>query len=1183
MSIPSGRAAGNGALPDRPLLALFALSGAAALVYQALWSHYLGLVLGHAAHAQVLVLALFMGGMALGAWLAGRRGARWRRPLRAYALAEGVIGVAGLGFHGVFVGLDALGQAVLPALDSTLAVRAWQWGGAAALIAPQCVLLGMTFPLLGAAWLRLAPTRDTAVLAGLYFGNGLGAAVGALAAAFVLLPWLGLPGSVAVAGLVNLVVAVWAWRLAGRWDVGDGDGAALAGRPSPPAPPPQAGEGRSGVPSPIGGEDSDVGLENAWPDRPVVSSAAVERRWEIGAGDGAALAGRPSPPAPPPQAGEGRSGVPSPVGVAVGRHEAPSQGGAASGSDAVRARSAGVGWLAAVAALTAVASFVYEIAWVRLLNQALGTTLHAFELMLASFVGGLALGGWWLRRRAHRVRDALAWAGWAQVAMAAAALASLPVFARSFDWVGLLVRWLPANEAGYALFLAGSAAIALAVMLPAAFCAGLVLPLLTSAALRAGAGEGGIGRIYAANTLGAVAGVALTVAVLVPWLGLAGAVIAAALLDAALGIALLRAAPSGLSGRQVLALAGVLALALLLALGPGRPDPRALASGVFRHGHARLDAAVTVDFIEDGRTATVALYRQGSVATVATNGKPDAALQLDPDGTPTGDEPTMLLLGALPLLVHPAPAQVAVVGWGAGLSTHTLLGSPRPVQVATVEIEAAMVRAARGFGQRVARAYDDPRSVTHIDDARTFFSAARQGWDVIVSEPSNPWVSGVAALFTRQFHALLARHLAEHGVLVQWLHTYELDDALLATMVAALLEVFAHVEVYVAHSSDLILLASKQPLSAPDFARLDSAVLHAELARVGLAGTADIALRRLGDARLLHGLVAAAGAVPHSDFHPVVALQAPRARFTGAHVELLPALAATGLPVLELTAGRQPVGLAATPAWDPDSQGVVNHWQARDVRSGMLAGHDVAQRRAHGTVDPPADVAVDDGAPLRLRLPARHDDRQPLVLGQVHVLKGGWPDPGQPDALPRWLEALAVIGEYTLGHLPAADLEPLWQAPVWLPAGEAPPQVAAVLAAYAAIAARDLPAMRPRADAALQALDAAMPADNDSSAAPAALARRDGGAEPLAVLQGDAEVASRTEAGPAVGGASGGPVPTVPALLREHLQQAAILAALALGDRADARQRLERLDALAPPSHEYAMVRRYLHALATLP
>ncbi len=892
-----------------------------------------------------------------------------------------------------------------------------------------------------------------------------------------------------------------------------------------------------------------------------------------------------------------------------------------------------------MAGLTAVASFVYEIAWVRLLNQALGTTLHAFELMLASFVGGLALGGWWLRRRAHRVRDALAWAGWAQVAMAAAALASLPVFARSFDWVGLLVRWLPASEAGYALFLAGSATIAVAVMLPAAFCAGLVLPLLTSAALRAGAGEGGIGRIYAANTLGAVAGVALTVAVLVPWLGLAGAVVAAALLDAALGIALLRAAPTALSGRRVLALAGVLALALLLALGPGRPDPRALASGVFRHGQARLDAAVTVDFIEDGRTATVARYRQGSVATVATNGKPDAALQLDPDRPPTGDEPTMVLLGALPLLVHPAPAQVAVVGWGAGLSTHTLLGSPRPAQVATVEIEAAMVRAARGFGERVARAYEDPRSVVHIDDARTFFGAARQRWDVIVSEPSNPWVSGVAALFTRQFHALLARHLADDGVLVQWLHAYELDDALLATMVAALLEVFPHVEVYVAHSSDLVLLASKRPLPAPDFARLDGVALRAELARVGLAGAADIALRRLGDARLLRGLVAAAGAVPHSDFHPVVALQAPRARFTGAHVELLPALAATGLPVLELTAGRQPVGLAATPAWDPDSQGVVNHWQARDVRSGMLAGtvHGAAAAAvapgaaatrsaaavpavdavagprglAQGAAAPRVPVApmpggpgsdpagamtpgdpqapaggvarLDGGALPRLRLPAWQDERQPLVLGQVHVLKGGWPDPDRPGSLTRWLEAVAVVGEYTLGHLPAADLEPLWHAPAWRPAGEPPAAVAAVLAAYAAIAARDLPAMRPRADAALQALDAAMPGDNETSSAPAAPARRDGGADSPAGLQGDAEAASRTGAASAAGGADGSPARIVPALLREHLGQAAVLAALALDDRADARRRLDRLDALPPPSHEYAMVRRYLRALAIRP
>ena len=111
---------------ERALLALFVASGFAGLIYQAIWSHYLGLSLGHAAYAQTLVLAIFMGGMALGAWLVSRRGARWRRLILAYAAVEILIGLAGLAFHPLFLAYTGFSQdTVYPALESVTAVRAW--------------------------------------------------------------------------------------------------------------------------------------------------------------------------------------------------------------------------------------------------------------------------------------------------------------------------------------------------------------------------------------------------------------------------------------------------------------------------------------------------------------------------------------------------------------------------------------------------------------------------------------------------------------------------------------------------------------------------------------------------------------------------------------------------------------------------------------------------------------------------------------------------------------------------------------------------------------------------------------------------------------------------------------------------------------------------------------------------
>src|SRR5205823_1768501 len=198
-------------MPDRNvklLFALFTLSGFTGLIYESVWSHYLKLFLGAAAFAQSFVLAGFMGGMALGAWLASRWSARIRAPLAVYAVIEALIGVLALGFHEVYVGVTQLSlDHVVPALGSPLAVEIFKYSVCALLIVPQTVLLGMTFPLLSGAVIRLEPRESGHHLAMLYFTNSIGAAIGALAAAFWLLGWLGMPGTMRLAGVANLALA----------------------------------------------------------------------------------------------------------------------------------------------------------------------------------------------------------------------------------------------------------------------------------------------------------------------------------------------------------------------------------------------------------------------------------------------------------------------------------------------------------------------------------------------------------------------------------------------------------------------------------------------------------------------------------------------------------------------------------------------------------------------------------------------------------------------------------------------------------------------------------------------------------------------------------------------------------------------------------------------------------------
>lgn len=937
---------------ERALLALFVASGFAGLIYQAIWSHYLGLSLGHAAYAQTLVLAIFMGGMALGAWLVSSRGAQWKRLIFAYAVVEILIGLAGLAFHFVFLGYTDLSQNVVyPALGSESAVRAWQWGSAALLIAPQSVLLGMTFPLMSGGYLRVAPKADGEILGGLYFTNSIGAAFGALFATFALLPWVGMPGAIAIAGAVNVLVGLGAWAISRRTDA-----------------------------------------------QPLPDSERIAA-------------------------------------------QAPAAGRATITGGFYRMMLLATG-------LSGAASFVYEIGWIRLLNQALGTTVHSFELMLAAFILGLAFGGLWIRKRSQKVDDAVAYAGYAQIWMGVAALISIPIFSQSFRWVGALMASLPKDDGGYFWYSLGSAGIALLVMFPAAFFAGMTLPLFTMALLRRGAGEASIGRIYAANTLGAIIGVALAVHILIPLMGLRLAVTLAALTDIALGVILLRAFAEKVRPPAYLGALATTLVVVCVSLVFGQLDPKSLASGVFRHGRVELSQQAEVIYLRDGKTATISYFVEGSVATIATNGKPDASIQLITELPPSEDEITMAMAGVLPLAAHPDPATIAIIGWGSGLTTHTVLGSRRPRQVDSIEIESAMHEGAQLFGRSVARAYRDHRSALHVDDARTYFSAGKRRYDVIISEPSNPWVSGVASLFTQEFYRFLRGHLEEGGILVQWLQTYELSDPLLATMLSALIEEYPYVDAYMTNTADLLFLASERPLPPLDFSRLDGQEQLAELRRVGLSRTGDLQVRQVGDRSTIQALVAMYDATPHSDFYPVVALEAPKARFTGESVASFRLLMGVGMPLLEMTGGRSPVSRSGGVTFSPVSISATEHAIARAMRANLLG-------------EPIAGLGAEE-------FPKVNQEQ----VSRLVALSGS---PVTEAGLSEWLDAVSLMADFNLGYLPLEDHDGVWVNPRWIDLGSQPETVRAVMAAYAAAAARDGAAMHRDGLAALEAIGSVEP------------------------------------------------------------------------------------------------------------
>ncbi len=915
-------------------IAVFLASGLAGLIYQSIWSHYLGAFLGHAAYAQALVLALFMGGMAIGAWLVARFGENWRNLIRGYALLELIIGLAGLAFHWLYLTVTGLGYDILlPAVGSPGLAATMKWSLAAALILPQTILLGATFPLMaGGVLRRLGTGRDGRVLGGLYFANSLGAAAGALIAAFILLPRGGLPGAMVAAAIINFLVAGAAWLLG-----------------SGPEPRP----------------------------RPVTTSAA---------------------------AGGGRRRLLLVVLLATFASSA--------------------------------ASFVYEVVFVRMLGLAVGNTLHAFELMLASFIAGIALGALWIRQRADSSSAPLALVGIMQLLMGLAALAAAAVYAGAFTWVGYLISALSPTDQGYVLFNAGTAAIAMLIMLPTAFFAGTTLPLFTVALLRSGQGEPAIGKVYAFNTLGAVVGVFAAVHLLIPLLGLKNALILAAAIDLGIGVILLWRYLPGLRQRNLTvttasgaALAGVLATVLLVEF-----DPLRLASGVYRHGLAEVPEDSQVLFYRDGKTASVSVVRNpNGTVVIATNGKVDAAIQMDEGAPASGDEPTMVMLGSLPLAYHPAPRKAAVIGFGSGLTTHVVLGDPAIERVDSIEIESQMVAGARHFHRRVPRAFEDPRSVIHIDDAKSFLANRQTRYDVIISEPSNPWISGIGALFSREFYEFLPRHLAPDGVFVQWIQLYEIDDFLVGSILSAMAPAFADFRIYLANDSDMLIVASSGRMGAADHERLFELDLAADFALAGIERPEQLEFRRVGDARVFHALTRMLRQPAHSDFHPILSLEAPRTRFRGLRADHLAGMPDLGVPLLEWLGHRQPLAGETTTAGREHFAPEFNTRVARHLAE-LLAG----------------GAITEDGRASATALAAW---RRLAAFRQ-------WCDADWTPDRQQWLlSELATLATRTIPYADPERLQSVFVDPAWLDCDPLPDVLELAMTLFGALSARDWQAM----------------------------------------------------------------------------------------------------------------------------
>jgi spermidine synthase len=412
-----------------------------------------------------------------------------------------------------------------------------------------------------------------------------------------------------------------------------------------------------------------------------------------------------------------------------------------------------------------------------------------------------------------------------------------------------------------AWFNAGRFALAGSIMLVPTLLLGATFPLAVRCQ-RLGAEEAArpVGFLYAVNTLGAIVGSLAAGFLLIPSLGLRHTVIVGALVNLSVGAFLLAVSPGGRRALRY-ALAGFLVLLMPgLLLGAPPWNPLVMTSGVFQYAPTYVDvfptrkeffdyhAAHQQLFYRDGLTTTVTvekrpMRRDGNVWLVLTvNGKVDASS--------VGDMETQVLLGQLPMLMAPDPRRVMVIGWGSGITAGSILTHRSAESVRALEIEPAIIDASRFFQDHNNRPLDDPRLAIEINDARHALLVDQKAYDVIVSEPSNPWLSGPSRLFTREFFMILRERLAPGGILCQWVQLYGLEVESYKTLLRTLADVFGEVLVFKGSPGDTLVVAGAKPIRldvARIAERMQAPAVAADLLRAKVDSPASLFARfRIG-------------------------------------------------------------------------------------------------------------------------------------------------------------------------------------------------------------------------------------------------------------------------------------------------------------------------------------------------
>jgi len=689
----------------------FLVSGVAGLIYEIVWLRIIDTVIGSAPFAVATVLSVFMGGLALGSYVAGRsvdRISSRKRLLFLYAVFELCIAFYALILPFLAGSMRPLYRLLYdPMLHQFWCYQALAFLGCTLILIVPASLMGATLPILCRYYVRHL-SHVGARTGWLYGLNTVGGAVGAVLCGFILVKSAGVWGTLGIAAGLNVLVGVSCLLLSKH---------------------------------PSDGHDNETASLDPSTREPLPRKTGCATHFQ-------------------PDGDHGRQST----------------------------------WVLILFFSSGFCALAYEVFWTRLLGLIVGPTTYSFTLVVSTFIMGLAIGSLLFGRLADRVRDAFLWLIITQVCASLSALLVSHVIGNSPFFFAKLIYGLHGSFP--LLIFVQSLVLGLILVTPTLFL-GAAFPLVNKIHVQSMADLGAsLGKAYALNTLGAILGSFTAGFLLIPLLGKENGLRLVLLIQFSAAALALFLTGKGLRRRARVRLSGACMILMFFVLLWNFPSwqPDLLSRGWYRdfkpiegvlHRAGWLDALWNgPDWLAKQRQGLEVVFYGEGIGGFTTVEKEITSLGTEEyamfnsgkaDASSHGDRSTQTLSAHIPLLFHPGALNVMVLGLASGMTAGEVLLYPIK-RLDMVEINEEVVKACRSFFKPWnTDCLNDPRSRLIVQDGRNHLAMTHEKYDVIISEPSNPWMSGLAKLFSRDFFQLAKERLHEHGMFAQWIQSYEMD------------------------------------------------------------------------------------------------------------------------------------------------------------------------------------------------------------------------------------------------------------------------------------------------------------------------------------------------------------------------------------------------------------------------